>query len=198
MALKKILLATHNQDKVKEIRELLKDLDVEIISANDIPELPEVDEDQETLEGNAIKKAKVLSQISGLPAIADDTGLEVDALYGAPGVRSSRYAGDNASYDDNVNKLLLALQDVPADQRTAQFRCVVAIVENGKVETVEGICKGVILSERRGHQGFGYDPVFYVPSMGKTFAEMDIEEKNAISHRGIALRKARAILEKKF
>ncbi len=194
----KLLLATRNEDKVKEIREVLKDLDIKIISASQIDGLPEVEEDQDTLEGNAIKKARVLAKASGLPALADDTGLEVEFLNGAPGVRSSRFAGENVTYDDNVDELLRRLQDVPPEKRKARFRTVVALAIDDHIETVEGICRGEILSERRGAGGFGYDPVFFVPEIGKTFAEMSLAEKNRISHRGVALTKMRRLLQRKL
>ena len=191
MILNKILLATRNIDKVTEIRQVLNGLDIEILSANDIDGLPEVVEDKSTLEGNAIKKASVLSKISGLPALADDTGLEVEALNGQPGVFSSRFAGEGASYEDNVQKLLRDLKGTPSHQRKAQFRTVIAFVYKDTIATVDGICKGQILEEKRGDSGFGYDPIFYVPEFSKTFSEMSLELKNKISHRGLALHKFR-------
>jgi len=194
----KILLATRNKDKIKEIKELLSDLPVAIISIEDVPDLPEVIEDAETLAGNAIKKAQELSNFLQMPALADDTGLEVDALNGRPGIRSARYAGEKAEYSENVDKLLLEMQDVPDDQRQAQFRTVIAIAYHNSVDTVEGICKGVITRTRQGSSGFGYDPVFYVPSQKKTFAEMSLDEKNSISHRGIALQKMIKLLISKI
>jgi len=198
MRLKKLLLATRNKDKVIEIKHVLKDLNIEIISADAFENLPDVDEDQPTLEGNAIKKARVLFEIAGIPTVADDTGLEVDFLNGQPGVRSSRYAGENATYEDNVNKLLKALAGVPAEKRTARFRTIVAFWDGKGVQTVEGVCEGIILDERRGHFGFGYDPVFYVPHLKKTFAEMSLEEKNKISHRGLALKKFKELINSKM
>ncbi len=187
----KLLVATRNRDKLREIREVLADLDVELLCAADLPDLPEVVEDAATLEGNAIKKALTLHRLTGLPTLADDTGLEVDALGGAPGVYSSRYAGENATYADNVRKLLHELEGVSAEQRTARFRTVAAFAHDGTVETVEGICEGRITTEPRGSGNFGYDPVFFVPEAGKTMAEMTLEEKNRISHRGRALREMR-------
>ena len=194
----KLLLATRNRDKVREIRSVLADLDVELICAADVPDLPEVEEDADTLEGNAIKKAMTLHKITGLPTLADDTGLEVEALGGAPGVYSSRYAGPDATYADNVQKLLQAMRDVPESRRQAQFRTVVAFAHDGNVETVEGICRGVITTEPRGSNNFGYDPVFYVPDLGKTMAEMTLEEKNRISHRGRALQEIKKRLAAYF
>ncbi len=194
----KLLLATRNRDKVREIRSVLADLDVELICAADVPDLPEVEEDADTLEGNAIKKAMTLHKMTGLPTLADDTGLEVEALGGAPGVFSSRYAGPDATYADNVQKLLQAMRDVPESRRQAQFRTVVAFAHDGNVETVEGICRGVITTEPRGSNNFGYDPVFYVPDLGKTMAEMTLEEKNRISHRGRALQEIKKRLAAYF
>ncbi len=194
----KLLLATRNRDKVAEIKQALEDLDIEIISLTDIAGLPEVEEDQDSLMGNAIKKASIVSKVSGLPALADDTGLEVDALDGKPGVYSSRYAGANASYEDNVNRLLQKMGGVAPDRRVARFRCVMALAHNGKVETVEGCCEGTILTEKRGRKGFGYDPVFFVSQYGQTFAEMDLLQKNKISHRGLALAKMKALLRQKL
>ncbi|HNT65505.1 MAG TPA: RdgB/HAM1 family non-canonical purine NTP pyrophosphatase [bacterium] len=185
-----LLLATRNRDKVVEIRQVLAGLDVEVISAIERDDLPEIEEDRDTLEGNASKKALVCSRIAQMASLADDTGLEVDALNGKPGVFSSRFAGENATYDDNVNKLLHEMAAVPSTMRGARFRCVMALAIDGRVETVEGVCEGEILFARRGEGGFGYDPVFYLPALDKTFAELSIEEKNRISHRGIALRKA--------
>ncbi len=194
----KLLLATRNLDKVREIRSVLADLDVELICAADVPDLPEVEEDADTLEGNAIKKAMTLHKMTGLPTLADDTGLEVEALGGAPGVFSSRYAGPDATYADNVQKLLQAMRDVPESRRQAQFRTVIAFAHDGQVETVEGVCRGVITTEPRGSNNFGYDPVFYVPDLGKTMAEMTLEEKNRISHRGRALQEIKKRLAAYF
>ncbi len=198
MNVDKILLATRNKDKVREISNLLSDLSVTVLSIDDFPDIPEVVEDRDTLQDNAVKKAVELSQYFNMPALADDTGLEVDALNGAPGVLSARYAGKNATYSQNVDKLLADLLDVPDEKRTAQFRTVAAFAADGDVVSVEGVCKGVILHARRGHGGFGYDPVFYVPDVGKTFAEMTLEEKNKISHRGLALQKIKQLLKSKF
>ncbi len=192
-----LLLATRNPDKIKEIKQVLSHLPLKIISADDLKNLPEVVEDQPTLEGNAIKKATILSKSSALLSLADDTGLQVDVLDGAPGVYSSRYAGESATYDDNVTKLLKEMQGVAENRRTARFRCVMALVDGNKIETVEGVCEGIILKEKRGDKGFGYDPVFYTPVYGKSFAEISLEEKNKISHRGIALNKIRTLLQAK-
>jgi XTP/dITP diphosphohydrolase len=181
-----LLLATRNRDKIKEIANALQDLNLNIVSAFDV-DVPDVDEDQDTLEGNALKKARELARATGLPALADDTGLEVDALNGAPGVYSSRYAGPGASYEDNVNKLLNELEGVPPSRRQARFRTVMAFVYDDTEQLAEGECQGLITETKRGEQGFGYDPVFLVPEQDKTFAEMTLAEKNNISHRGRAL-----------
>ncbi|OQX83000.1 non-canonical purine NTP pyrophosphatase [candidate division KSB1 bacterium 4484_87] len=192
----KLILATKNKDKVREMKELLRDLPLEILSAADFPELPDIEEDGDTLEQNAIKKAKTIYEITGIFSLADDTGLEVDALDGQPGVFSSRFSGENATYDDNVAKLLRMMENVPDDERSARFRTVIAIIGDDFQQTTEGICPGVITRERRGDRGFGYDPIFFVPEYDQTFAEMDLELKNKISHRGRALQKAKQILEK--
>lgn len=190
----KVLLATRNPDKVREIRRILGEDEFEIFWLDQFPDVPEVEEDGRTLHENALKKARTAARATGLLAVADDTGLEVDALRGAPGVRSSRYAGEDATYEDNVQKLLRELRGVPPEKRTARFRCVVAIVNGQDEWSVEGVCEGRITTEPRGLHGFGYDPVFLVPERGKTFAEMTAEEKNDVSHRGIAFRKAAEVL----
>jgi XTP/dITP diphosphohydrolase len=198
MAAPKLLIATRNKDKVREIADLLKFTPFSVLSINDLPDLQEVAEDQGSLQGNAVKKAVNLSEYYQLPALADDTGLEVDALNGAPGVFSARYAGEHTSYDENVSKLLRELAFLPLEQRTAQFRTVMALAHQGNVHTVEGICRGIITNERRGEDGFGYDPVFYYPPLGKTFAELSLQEKNTISHRAIALQKMLHLLKELF
>lgn len=195
----KILLATNNRDKVTELRHALNGLNVQILTRDDYPGIPEVEEDGATLEENALKKARALSAATGLPAIGDDTGLEVDALNGAPGVYSSRFAGPDVTYEENVQELLRRMKDVPAGDRAARFRCVIALVEPSGAEIlVEGTCEGTILTERRGTGGFGYDPVFLVPSTGRTFAELTVEEKNEISHRGKAMARMRRVLSERF
>ena len=184
-----IVLATHNKDKQAELSKALNSKDVNILSLEDFPHIGEIIEDGETLEENAFIKAHTVYGITGLPSISDDTGLEVDALNGEPGVYSARYAGEDCSYMDNVNKILKNMSKVPLDLRSAQFKTVIAFVSN-KMELVsEGSVKGLITKEPKGIGGFGYDPVFYVPEMMKTFAEMTMEEKNKISHRGQATRK---------
>ncbi|MGL1932335.1 MAG: XTP/dITP diphosphatase [Desulfotalea sp.] len=181
-----IVLATNNQNKVKEFQEILKDFEVEIKSLAEFGPIPEAIEDGETFDDNAYKKAYHTARILGLPAIADDSGIEVDALGGAPGVYSARYAGENASDEDNCQKLLAELKG--KTNRKANFSCVISIATpGGPALTYEGKCDGVILEEKRGDSGFGYDPLFYFEEYGKTFAELSSEEKNKVSHRGKAL-----------
>ncbi len=186
--MKKIVLATQNPHKVQELNEMLSDLDIHFVAATEFPELVEVEEDGETLQDNALKKARYVAVKTGLPALADDTGLEVKALNGKPGVYSARYAGENVTYQDNVLKLLRKMSSITdINKRKAQFRTVVAFVNDGEELLFEGKCEGRILPEQRGQSGFGYDPVFLPDGFDKTFAEMDLEEKNKISHRGRAI-----------
>ena len=187
LSMNKLVLATRNVHKIEELQNLLADLGIEVCSALDFPELQEVDEDQPTLEGNALKKARYVHQVTGLPALSDDTGLEVDALDGAPGVYSARYAGENVTYQDNVLKLLHELDG--QQNRAAQFRTVVALVREDAEFTFEGSVKGRILKEQKGSGGFGYDPVFQPDGYDQTFAELSPETKNEISHRGRAIQK---------
>lgn len=190
----KLVLATRNRDKVKEIKDLLSDTGIALKTLDDFPGAPEVEEDGATLEENAIKKAKQIADYTGLTSVADDTGLEVEYLGGRPGVFSSRYSGEGATYAENVAKLLRDLQSVPWEERGARFRCVVALCHEGEVYTVEGVCEGVISEAPRGENGFGYDPVFYVPQYERTFAEMSSEEKNRISHRAKAFQALKRLL----
>ena len=193
----KLVLATRNVHKIEELSMMLSDLNVEILSFRDFPDLPEVVEDGETLEDNAIKKAREVSQATGLTALADDTGLEVAALGGAPGVVSARYAGEACSYEDNNKKLLAELEAVPNKERGAAFRCVIAIATpGGEVATAEGRTDGVILRKPRGGEGFGYDPIFLPKGYARSYAEMLQDEKNAVSHRGRALEAARELIER--
>lgn len=190
-----IILATRNKHKIIEIKNVLSDLKLEILTLDCFPEIPEVIEDGETIEENAQKKARSVYAATGILCLADDTGLEVDFLKGKPGVFSSRYASPTATYEMNNTKLLHDLSGVPYEKRTAKFRCVMAVVDNGKLKLLEGVCQGYILVEIRGTQGFGYDPLFYVPQYRKTFAELSLEEKNKISHRGQALQQVRNYLK---
>ena len=195
----RIILATANRDKIREMRHALDGLDVEILTRDDYPSLPGVVEDGASLEENARKKARTLADATGLVAIADDTGLEVEALGGEPGVYSSRYAGPGVTYEENVRELLRRMAGVPAGDRGALFRCVIALAEPSGAEIlIEGTCEGTILEEPRGTGGFGYDPVFQVPEKGRTFAEMSVEEKDRISHRGRAMARMRRLIEERF
>jgi len=194
-----LVLATQNRDKIREIRQLLEDLPVTIMTCDDFLEFPDIEETGTTLEENAILKAHGIAKFTGYAALADDSGLEVDALGGAPGVYSSRYAGPGCTYDDNNRKLLAELKEIPEEKRMARFRTVIAVAwDEDRMDTVEGSAEGVITSEKYGGEGFGYDPVFYYPPAGKTFAEMTLEEKNGVSHRGKALVKARELLARKI
>ncbi len=181
-----IVLATGNQGKVKEFQKILEDFPFEIKCLSDFGPLPPVEEDGETFDDNAYKKAVFTAKVLGLPAIADDSGLEVEALGGKPGVHSARYAGANASDDENIQKLLAELDGV--EDRRAHFSCVISIaVPSGPALTYVGKCEGEITTKVSGDGGFGYDPVFFYPPLGKTFAEIPLEEKNKVSHRGLAL-----------
>ena len=186
----KLLVATRNKHKLEEIHAILTGLDVELHSALDFPEIPDVIEDGDTFEANAIKKAVTLAYATGCWALADDSGLEVYALGGAPGVYSARYAGEPVSYPANNEKLLRELAGKA--NRRARFRCVMALSEpTGRAKTVEGRCEGIIITELRGTAGFGYDPLFVPDGYTQTFAEMPADQKNSISHRGRALQAAR-------
>jgi len=194
-----LLLATTNRGKTAEYDALLKGLDIELLTLDRVGINQEAPEDYPTYEQNARSKAEFYSALSGLITLADDSGLEVDALNNEPGVRSSRYAGDNATDADRVNFLLGKLAGVPAEKRTARFRCVIAVtVPGGKTSLFEGTCEGRIAEKPAGANGFGYDPIFYLPEYGKTIAEIQPELKNEISHRGRAAHKARPFLKKLF
>jgi len=180
-----IVLATRNPGKIAELRALLADLPVDLVSAADLDGAPEVEEDAPTLEGNARKKAEALYDHAGLPALADDTGLEVNALDGAPGVHSARFAGPDA--DDAANRARLLRDLSGAEDRSAQFRTVLAFANGGDVQFFEGVCEGRITKSGRGSEGFGYDALFEPDGESQTFAEMSADAKNRISHRGRAL-----------
>ncbi len=181
-----LVLATTNKNKVKEFQEMVGDFPVEIKCVSDFGTIPECIEDGETFDDNAYKKALHTAKILGLPAIADDSGLVVEALDGAPGVYSARYAGENATDADNCEKLLKEMKG--QENRKAAFKCVLSIaVPSGPALTYEGSCEGTILEAKRGESGFGYDPLFYFEEFDKTFAECNSEEKNRVSHRGKAL-----------
>jgi XTP/dITP diphosphohydrolase len=181
-----LVLATQNQGKISEIKQLLSGFEIEIRSLKDFGPIPPVEEDGETFEENAYKKAHFTARVLGFPALADDSGLMVEALGGIPGVHSARYAGEKATDEDNNQKLLKAMKGVA--NRNATFNCVITIaVPSGPALTYEGVCHGEIAHELKGKNGFGYDPIFYYPPLEKTFAQMSSEEKNRISHRGIAM-----------
>ena len=182
----KLLIATHNPGKKVEIESLLKGLSVEIFTQDDFPDMPVVDEDRNTLEGNARKKAKSAFEWTGLPSLADDTGLEVNALGGRPGVYSARYAGKDGNAKANRELLKSELEGIT--QRNARFRTVLCFIDGEGERYFEGVCEGEILERERGEGGFGYDPLFLPAGETLTFAEMDRETKNKISHRGRALR----------
>jgi XTP/dITP diphosphohydrolase len=191
----RLVLATRNRHKVSEIGAILSGFEIELLSARDFPDVPDVEENGETLEANAVKKAEMVAAATGLPALADDTGLSVDVLGGAPGVVSARYAGPEATYEDNNRKLLGELAGLPPSRRRATFRCVVAVaVPGGVARTVEGRTQGIIIEEPRGEAGFGYDPLFLPDGHVRTYAEMEAAEKNEVSHRGKAMRAARRLI----
>ncbi|MHB9144065.1 MAG: XTP/dITP diphosphatase [Symbiobacteriia bacterium] len=191
----RVVLATRNPGKVAELARLLAGTGITVVSLAEFPAAPEVEETGATFAANALLKAQAAAVHTGLVALADDSGLEVDALAGRPGVYSARFAGPHASDEDNNQKLISLLTAVPIARRTARFRSAVAIVTpDGRSEVTDGACKGSILHSPRGTDGFGYDPLFLVPELGKTFAELTMEEKNRISHRGRALRRALQLL----
>jgi XTP/dITP diphosphohydrolase len=194
-----LVLATRNRHKGKELGSLLADLPVRIRTMDEFPDVPDVVEDGDTCEANAIKKARAVSDATGLMAVADDTGLEVDALDGRPGVYAARYAGPLATYEDNCRKLLGEMAGVPLDRRTARFVTVAAVaLPFQTVEVMTGRLEGLISERPAGAWGFGYDPVFYVPELGKTLAELSSEEKNRISHRAKAFAQVRDLLQNRL
>jgi len=190
----KIIIATHNKDKLKELHQGLSFLNVKLLSLYDFPQIEEIVEDGKTLRDNALIKARTVHGITSLPTISDDTGLEVDALGGAPGIFTARYAGEDCSYSDNVNKMLSEMKNVPENKRGATFKTVMAYVDDNMELTSEGIVQGTVTRTKKGVAGFGYDPIFYVPDLEKTFAEMKIEEKNLVSHRSRAIKALKANL----
>lgn len=191
-----IVLATRNQHKKQELVALLSGLDISIRTLDDFPEAPEVVEDGDTCEANAMKKAVEIAGYTGLPAVADDTGLEVDALGGRPGAFAARYAGENASYEDNCRKLLHELRGVPPAQRGARFVTVAAIAfPGGKTMSAKGVLDGVIAESAVGSNGFGYDPVFVLPEYNQTLGQLPPDVKNRISHRARAFAQAKTLLQ---
>jgi len=193
----KLLIATRNRGKKREYARLLEGLEVELIALDDLGVTKTIKEDGASYTENALLKARGYAAATGLLTLADDSGLEVDALDGAPGVLTARYAGEGATDEHHYLLLLEQLKDVPHEHRTARFRCVVALAwPDGRVEITEGVCEGRITREPRGEHGFGYDPVFYVPEYGCTMAELPPEIKNRISHRARAATVASEILSR--
>ncbi len=192
----RLALATANRGKVREIALALSGLDLDILTRDDFRAWPPLEESGETFEENAACKALELARWSGIPALADDSGLEVDALGGAPGVDSALYAGTHGDDAANLARLMREMEGVPAGRRGARFVCVLALASpGGDTLLVRGTCEGTIAEKPRGEGGFGYDPVFVPAGMGRTMAELNLEEKNAVSHRGRALRRLRSLLE---
>lgn len=192
----RLVVATRNEGKLKEYRELLAGLPFEVVSLAEYPDIPAIEENGRTFAENAVIKAETVARYVDAVVLADDSGLEVDKLDGRPGVFSARFAGPLAGDEENNRKLLQEMAGVPAPERTARFRAAIAVAVPGlPTRVAEGFCEGVITFEPKGTGGFGYDPLFYVPKVGKTFAEMSPGEKNRISHRAMAMAKARRILE---
>jgi len=194
----KIVLATRNRGKIIEISDLLQDLPLELCSVMDFSGIAEIHENGKTLEENSLLKARRVFEATHVPALADDSGLEVFALGKKPGVFSARYAGDHATYDDNNRKLIDELREIPAGMRQAQFRCVATFFSDGGLNVAEGICSGRIIETPRGTGGFGYDPIFVPDGYDNTFAELSLEIKNRLSHRARAFQKMKEILRRHF
>ncbi len=188
----KIVFATNNKNKVEELKTLLPD-HIEILSLKDIGCTEEIEETEDTIKGNAKLKADYITKNYGYDCFADDTGLEVDALDGAPGVYSARYAGEDATYEDNVQKMLAEMLN--KIDRKAKFRTVIALNLKGNQYLFEGVCEGMILKQKQGKKGFGYDPIFQPDGFDRSFAEMSLEEKGKISHRGLAVKKLVSFLK---
>lgn len=187
--MRQILIATKNMGKINEFKHMMERYEIEVLSLLDINYEPEIEETGSTFEANALIKAREIATQYKVMTIADDSGLEIDALEGRPGVFSARYAGSARSDDANMDKVLSEMKDISESERQARFVCVLAVVDNEGCEfTVRGECEGLILDEKRGMSGFGYDPIFYVPRLGKTMAELSKDEKSAISHRGNAFK----------
>ena len=192
----KIILATHNPDKCKELEKAFKSYKIKIYTLRDLPEIEKIIEDGTTLEENAFIKSRTVFNLTKIPTISDDTGLYVDSLNGIPGIFSARYAGENCSYSDNVNKLLYNMKNIDDSLRNATFKTVVTYVSQDLELVADGGVKGFITRESKGDNGFGYDPIFYVPEYNKTFAEMDINEKQKCSHRAVAISNLQSLFEK--
>lgn len=192
----KIVFATKNEGKVKEIKEMFEGMNIDLVSLNHYQNMPEIQEDGKSFFENALKKAKIVSEFTGETVLADDSGLSVDALNGEPGIYSARYAGQDATDEQNNNKLLANLKDVPAKKRTASFFCsLVLYKKDGSFDYFEGRWDGQIIDERRGNNGFGYDPIFFVPELKGTAAQLTPAIKNQVSHRGKAFAGLKKALE---
>jgi len=192
---KRVIIATKNRGKAKEFQHMFAPYGYEVQTLLDLSHIEDVEETGETFEENAILKAETVAQELGVLVIADDSGLAIDALEGRPGVYSARYAGEEKSDEANMDKVLSELESVEDSDRTARFHCVLAIADpNGETRTVTGTCEGMILQEKRGTNGFGYDPIFYIPTLQKSMAELSQDEKSQISHRGNALKKLKNII----
>ena len=183
----KLVLATHNKDKCAEMAAILGEYPIDLLTLEEFPEIGEIIEDGDSLQENALIKARVVFKQTHLPSWGDDTGLEVDAIHGKPGIYSARYAGESCTYSDNVNKLIKNMQFTPEKQRTARFKTAIAYVSENMELVSEGVVEGLISIIPKGVGGFGYDPVFYVPDKRKTYSEMNMNEKNQVSHRGKAI-----------
>lgn len=193
--MKSVLIATKNKGKAKEFEQMFQPLGFEVKTLLDFEEIEDVEENGATFEENATIKAETISRKTGQVVVADDSGLIVDALKGAPGIYSARYAGLEKNDEANIDKVLKELNDTPEAERTARFYCALALAFPGReTMTVHGTCEGIILRERRGHNGFGYDPIFFVKDLGKSMAELDPEQKNQMSHRANALKNLEKIL----
>ncbi len=193
--IRELVLATRNRNKVIELAALLADLGITIRTLDEFPDAPDVVEDGDSCEANAVKKARAIAEFTGLPAVADDTGLEVDALDGRPGVHAARYAGEDATYEDNCRKLLREMSGVPRQRRTARFLTVAAIaLPSDGIRVAQGTLDGMIAEEASGTLGFGYDPVFLIPELGMTLAQLSADQKNKISHRAKAFTQAKDLL----
>ncbi|MDC3166496.1 RdgB/HAM1 family non-canonical purine NTP pyrophosphatase [Candidatus Marinimicrobia bacterium] len=194
MSRNKLILATHNLHKQKEMNSILSPLGIVTVGLDEFPHIGDIEETGTTLIENAYIKARTVYELTGIPSLADDTGLEVDSLGGSPGVYSARYAGKNPTYQDNCNKLLLDLKGYPKKKRVASFRTVIAFVDAEMEHHAEGIVKGRVIEKYKGDDGFGYDPIFQPESQNITYAEMEPEKKNKISHRFKALDKIKEFL----